>query len=120
MLLVAVLHFIPDTDDPYAIVARLMDAVAPGSYLVIGHAARDAQPGAIAQTAAGRYNERSSAPITLRTREQVARFFSGLELTGPGIVPLARWWLPEDAEAGNGSASSLAGYCGIGRKPGPA
>ncbi len=114
VLLVAVLHFIPDADDPYAVVARLMDAMAPGSYLVIGHAAGNVRPGAVT-AAAGRYNERSSAPITLRNRDQVSRFFDGLELTGPGVVPLGRWWGPDQA-GGGADGGQLPGYCGIGVK----
>ena len=55
----------------------------PGSYLVIGHGASDIQADA-APEVTRRYNERSSARLTLRTREQVARFFDGLELVGPG------------------------------------
>jgi O-methyltransferase involved in polyketide biosynthesis len=113
VLLIAVLHFIPDADDPYAIVARLMDAVPSGSYLVIAHAARDIQIGAIAEMTR-RYNELSPVPVTPRTSEQVARFFDGLEVIEPGVVPIRHWWAPEaDAGADNG----LAGYCGIGRKP---
>jgi trans-aconitate methyltransferase len=113
ILLIAVLHFIPDADDPYAIVARLMHAVPSGSYLVMAHAADDIAPEAAAEMAR-RYNQMSSAPITLRSREQVARFFDGLDLLPPGLVPISQWGLagPIDATAGG-----LAGYCGIARKP---
>jgi S-adenosyl methyltransferase len=113
VLLIAVLHFIPDADDPYGIVARLMDAVPSGSYLVIAHAARDIQSDAIAEMTR-RYNELSPVPVTPRTREQVARFFDGLDMIQPGVVPLRQWWAPE---ADAGADSGLAGYCGIGRKP---
>jgi hypothetical protein len=113
VLLIAVLHFIPDTDDPYRIVRQLMDAVPSGSALVIGHAARDVA--AAAPTAAGEYNQSSAVPITLRDREQVTRFFDGLNMTGRGVVPLSNWWRSDDA--GNSTASGLAGYCGIGVKP---
>jgi len=114
VLLVAVLHFIPDTDDPYGLVARLMDAVPPGSYLAIVHAASDIQAGAVAESM-GRYNQMSSTPITLRTRGQVARFFDGMDLTGPGVVPLDEWWPPDEVELR--AAGMLAGYAGIARKP---
>jgi S-adenosyl methyltransferase len=113
VLLIAVLHFIPDADDPYGIVKRLMDAVPPGSYLVISHAASDIAADAVAEMAR-RYNQMSPVPITPRSREQVAGFFDGLDLIPPGLVPLSRWWGPGQAEAG--AASDLAGYCGIGRK----
>ncbi len=113
MLLIAVLHFIPDADDPYGIVARLMDAVPSGSYLVIAHAARDIQAGAITEMMR-RYNELSPVPVTPRTGEQVAPFFGGLDVIEPGVVPIRQWWAPGvDADADSG----LAGYCGVGRKP---
>ncbi len=89
VLLIAVLHFIADADDPYAIVARLMDAVPPGSYLVMAHGASDIAPEA-APEMARRYNDMSSAPITLRHRDQVARFFDGLGLLLPGLVPISQ------------------------------
>jgi len=112
VLLIAVLHFIPDADDPYAIVARLMDAVPSGSYLVMAHAASDIAPQAAAEMAR-RYNAMSSAPITLRNREQVARFFDGLDLLPPGLVPISQWGLAGHIDA---TVGGLAGYCGIGRK----
>jgi O-methyltransferase involved in polyketide biosynthesis len=113
ILLIAVLHFIPDADDPYAIVARLMDAVPSGSYLVMAHAASDIAPGASAEMAR-RYNAMSSASITPRGRDQVARFFDGLDLLSPGLVPISQWGLsgPIDPKAGG-----LVGYCAIARKP---
>jgi O-methyltransferase involved in polyketide biosynthesis len=104
VLLIAVLHFIPDSDDPYGIVARLMDAVPSGSYLVIAHAARDIQAGAITEMMR-RYNELSPVPVTPRTGEQVARFFGGLDVIEPGVVPIRQWWAPGvDAGADSGLA----------------
>ena len=109
VLLAAILHFIPDSDDPWAVVARLKDAMAPGSYLVIEHAASDIGAEAVAAMAGG-YNERARVPITPRSQEQVARFFDGLHLTGPGVVPAGRWWGPGQGDG------DLAAYFGIGRK----
>lgn len=113
VLLIAVLHFIPNADDPYGIVARLIDAVPSGSYLVIGHAASDIQAEEVAAMMR-RYNELSPVPITPRTREQVVRFFDGLDVVEPGVVPIHQWWLRGEVDAG--AASGLAGYCGIGVK----
>jgi O-methyltransferase involved in polyketide biosynthesis len=113
VLLLAVLHFIPDSDDPYGVVARLMAAMPSGSYLVICHAASDIEPEAVAEHAR-RYNERAAAVITPRSRQQVARFFDGLDMDSRGLAPLSRWLGASQADAG--SASGLAGYCGIGRK----
>ena len=115
VLFMGVLHFIPDADDPYRIVARMMDATVAGSYLVIGHGASDIQADAVPEMTR-RYNARSSASLTLRTRDQVARFFDGLELIGPGVVPLSQWWPADEVNAG--AASGVIGYCGMARKNG--
>jgi hypothetical protein len=62
-----------------------------------------------------RYNEQASAQFNARDREQVSRFFDGLELTGPGLVNLSRW---SPGTAGDGSAhADVAAYCGLARKP---
>jgi O-methyltransferase involved in polyketide biosynthesis len=113
VILIAVLHFIPDADDPYQVVARLMAALPSGSYLVMAHAASDIAPEASAEMAR-RYNAMSSASITPRTREQVARFFDGLEMVPPGLVPIGEWGLPGQIDS---TLGGLIGYCGIGRKP---
>jgi len=112
VLLIAILHFIPDQADPYEIVARLMDAVPSGSYLVMAHAASDIAPEASAEMAR-LYNGMSSVPITPRNREQVARFFDGLDMVPPGLVPISQWGLTGQIDA---TAGALMGYCGIGRK----
>ena len=113
ILLIAVLHFIPDADDPHAIVARLMDAVPSGSYLIMAHAASDIAPEASAEMAR-RYNAMSSASITPRNRDQVARFFDGLDLLPPGLVPISQWGLSGQIDP---TAGGLVGYCAIARKP---
>ena len=113
VMLIAVLHFIPDADDPYAIVDRLMDAVPSGSYLVMAHAASDIDPEATAEMAR-RYNKMSSATITPRTRDQIARFFDGLDLLPPGLVPISKWALSSPIDP---TTSALIGYCAIARKP---
>jgi O-methyltransferase involved in polyketide biosynthesis len=117
VLLVGVLHFIAEPDDPYGIVARLMDAVPSGSYLVIVHGASDIQAEAVAESSRV-YNEMSSVPYTPRSREQVARFFEGLDLVDPGLVPIGHRPTPgqPDASVGSGPADGGTSYCGIGRK----
>ena len=112
VLLLAVLHFIPDGDDPYALVKQLMDATSPGSYLAIAHGASDITPARVAE-AARRYNAKSAEPLTLRSLEQVSRFFDGMEPAGTGVAALSR-----RVTAENGArAGRLACYCGIARKP---
>jgi hypothetical protein len=113
VLLIAVLHFILDAEDPQRIVARMMADLAPGSYLVIAHAASDIEP-ATAAAMARSYNASSSLTITPRDRAQVARFFDGLQMTGPGLLPLAGW---SGSSRGTVAGSGLSCYCGIARKP---
>lgn len=114
VLLIAVLHFIPDAGDPYGLVRRLMEPLPSGSYLVIGHGASDIEPEAAAELTE-RYNERSTVKIRLRTRAEVAPFFDGLELAGRGLVPLSQWWSTEPVETD--TVSGLVGHVGIARKP---
>src|SRR5579859_3033152 len=83
LLLVAVLHFIPDSDGPREIVRQYLDALAPGSYLVLTHACAPA-PIPVAQAAAAKYSSNSAGSFTLRTEAEIAAFFDGLDLLKPG------------------------------------
>jgi hypothetical protein len=89
LLLVAVLHFVPDEARPDRILATLRDAVVPGSYLVICHSCRDAKPDT-ADSATTLYNSRVAAQLSVRTRDQIAALFDGFTLIEPGLV-----WIPE-------------------------
>jgi trans-aconitate methyltransferase len=113
VLLIAVLHFILDAEDPHRLISEMMADLAPGSYLVIAHAASDIEAGTAAAMARS-YNASSSLTITPRDRTSVARFFDGLEMTGPGLLPLAQWWGSTRPSA---AGSGLSCYCGIARKP---
>jgi hypothetical protein len=105
------LHLIPDEDDPYAIVAALLAAVPPGSYLVITHVAADIEVEAMAEMAQ-RLNRMVAQKGTMRTKAQIARFFDGLELAEPGIVQ-PQLWRP----AGPVSLANVTAWCGVARKP---
>jgi hypothetical protein len=113
VLLIAVLHFILDAENPHQVISAMMADLAPGSYLVIAHAASDIEAGT-AGAMARSYNATSSLTITPRDGATVARFFDGMEMTGPGLLPLAQWWGSGPATA---SGSGLSCYCGIARKP---
>jgi hypothetical protein len=90
LMLVAILHFILDSDQPYEIVSRLLKALPPGSYLVITHATYDfLPPDTVAQLNAA--NEARGVVFRPRSRAEVARFLDGLELVPPGIVPVSEW-----------------------------
>jgi S-adenosyl methyltransferase len=111
VMLIAVLHLIPDEDDPWRIVADLMHAVPSGSYLVITHPASDVESYSAAQ-AAHRYNELVASPMRRRSRDEVQRFFPGLDLVEPGIVQLHQW-----RPAGGELAAPSSGYGAVARKP---
>ena len=113
VLLIAVLHFIPDADDPYGIVKKLMDAVPPGSFLVICHAPSDINPREIAEMTR-RYNASGAAPMCPRSRQEIMRFFEGLDLIEPGLAPLSEWLEPDQADARVAGAA----VAGVARKPG--
>lgn len=112
LLMVAVLHFVPDQDEPFAAVRRLCDRLAPGSYLVVSHASSDGQPD-LASSHQQLYR-RTPTPMTMRTGEQIAGFFSGLEMVPPGLVPLPLWRPEEDAAAVD--RARMVGYAGVGTK----
>jgi hypothetical protein len=113
LMMLGLLLYVPDDDDPWGIVARLLAALPSGSYLAIGHGASDVDPersGPFADT----FNEHSAAPLTLRTRAEVTRFFNGTDILDPGIVQVHRWRISPDAP---GFDDNLIAWCGLGRKP---
>lgn len=115
VVLVAVLHLLRDDEDPYGIVARLMEPLASGSYLVVSHLARDIQAEQMARMAE-RVNQTLRGTLVLRDRAEVARFFEGYEMLGPGVSQIEEWPEHEGKHVPpNGRESPY--YVGIGRKP---
>ncbi|GAA0454464.1 SAM-dependent methyltransferase [Streptomyces sp. NPDC046215] len=126
LLLVAVLHFTADRDDPWAAVAQLRKALAPGSLLVLTHASTDTGPMKPEEGEEVQSVYRGTAsPLHMRPRADVARFFDGFELLEPGLVPMPEWRpdLPDGAAGGPGAGelrddpASFVGFAGVGRKP---
>ena len=115
LLLMCVLHFIADAEDPWRIVARLRDALAPGSYLVIGHGTDEGNP-VVVQAAKKMYNRSVSTQMHLRSHAEILRFFDGFDLVDPGLVyvPLWRPDSPADVPSDPGKYWCLVG---VGRKP---
>jgi S-adenosyl methyltransferase len=110
LMLIATLHFIPEEDDPYAIVRRLVDALPAGSYLAISHATSDYLPPAlVADISSGRHGQGR-----LRTRAEGTRFFDGLELLAPGVAPLAEWRADDESQP-RPAAAETAMYAGLAR-----
>jgi len=89
--LIAILHAIPDSDDPHEIVARLLDAVPPGSYLAVSHMGSDLIPAQTLQEMRKIGSRMSQQQYSHRTREEVARFFEGTDLVEPGLVRVEEW-----------------------------
>jgi S-adenosyl methyltransferase len=110
--LLAILHAIPDSDNPHAIVARLMDAVPSGSYLVLSHAGSDLLDPEALDGLKEITVQRMRLEPAFRSREQVAQFFDGTDLVEPGLVRVEEW-RPELA-TGTTGRSSL--WCAVGRK----
>ena len=112
LMLVGILHFIPDSDDPYGVVARLVSALAPGSYLAIQHPSADFYPPGAGTAAA--YN-RAGIPFQYRTRQEFERFLTGLEPVPPGIVPMAEW-RSENGRQPRPAPVEAAAYAAVARK----
>ncbi|MFC7530151.1 SAM-dependent methyltransferase [Actinoplanes sp. GCM10030250] len=113
VLLVAVLHFLPDDDQTADIVRQLVDALAPGSFLVISHATLDHQDG----DAVARFEAMSAAgEIDVRPRPEhlIRGYFEGLDLVAPGIVSIADWRPGNDDE--RPSPGDIAMYGAVGTR----
>jgi SAM-dependent methyltransferase len=115
LLLVAILHFVEDTEDPYGAVAELRDALAPGSLMVVSHACREGIP-LPAERAAGVVDVYKNIrnPLTMRTSDEVARFFEGYDMVEPGVVPMALW--RPDTAPGDEDPYAYAQFAGVGTK----
>ncbi|MCX4745096.1 SAM-dependent methyltransferase [Kitasatospora sp. NBC_01287] len=111
LLLIAVLMLFKDAEDPWAMVRTLIDALPSGSYVALTHPTGDFAPEAVA--VAVRAAEHAHVTLTPRSREQVGRFLTGLELVGPGVVPVLGW-----GEVADGVDIESAYYYGaVARKP---
>ncbi|MFG1808078.1 SAM-dependent methyltransferase [Streptomyces sp. NPDC049040] len=113
----ALMHFIPDDRDPYGIVSRLMAALPSGSALALSHCTPDFAPEVWAEIE-GVYR-RSGTPAQVRTREEVERFFDGLELIDPGVA-LGHRWRPEETtrtDVPSVSDEDVSLWAGVGIKP---
>jgi O-methyltransferase involved in polyketide biosynthesis len=108
IMLLAILHYIPDLDQAQRIVARLVSAVPSGSYLTISHAASDISPEEMAEMIRRMNEYMGDTTHVGRTRDVVAEFFTGLDLVEPGVVKVTEW-RPESEQAANGPTSLWGG-----------
>jgi len=114
LLVVAILHFIGDAEDPWRLVATLRDALAPGSYLVLSHATDESKP-TVAQAAEKVYNSSVATHVQLRSQAEIRRFFDGLDLVDPGLVYIPMWRPDSPADVPSDPAQ-FWGLVGVGRK----
>jgi S-adenosyl methyltransferase len=115
VLMVAVLHFVPDSDDPRGIIGQYMNAVVPGSYLAISHASLEGATPSRAEEATQQYR-RSVSDFTMRTRAEITELFAGVKLVDPGVVYLTEWH-PEPG-TNTSDATRMSTFAGVGHKIG--
>jgi hypothetical protein len=112
VMVLCTMQYVPDADDPYAVVGRLMDAAASGSFLAMSDTTRDIDT-QVMTTGAERYNAKlGSAVFTPRSGAEYARFFDGLSLVEPGLVPMPQW----RPEPDSGPAEVIPMYAAMARK----
>ncbi len=120
VLMTAVLHFVPDAADPWGLVARYVNACAPGSYLALSHTTRDKIPANQIDTVVQVY-QGATESVFPRSLAEVERFFDGLEIVPPypgagPVITHAGFWGAEDPQTAD-SDGARAFYCGVARKP---
>jgi hypothetical protein len=112
LMLMGILGHVTDDDEARSVVQRLLGALPSGSYLAL-YDGTDTNPAGV--EAQERYNQSGAVPYRLRSPQQIAGFFDGLELVEPGVVSVARW-RPDPADAG-GPPAEVDAFGGVGRKP---
>jgi O-methyltransferase involved in polyketide biosynthesis len=112
IMMLGIVNFIIDTGQAQQIVRQLVDGVPPGSYLVISHPTTEVDAGPMTE-AVSFWNQQGSAPMTLRTREELMLFFDGMELAEPGVVTCSRW-RPDTVEIGE--ITDVTHFSGVARK----
>lgn len=119
VILLQVLHFVPDSDDPAGVVATYKDALCCGSYLVLGHVTGDYVPDHAAARAIAAYQYN----LWPRSRGRILSFFSGLDLVEPGLTPECDWRSEPGGELGRKVPGTFVGVarkaCGEGWNDGP-
>jgi S-adenosyl methyltransferase len=113
LILSGIMGHVTDTDEARSIVRRLMDALPSGSYLSLNDGTSVIAPQEF-QEAQEDYNQSGALPYVLRTPDEIASFFNGLELVEPGVVSCPRW-RPEPSQIGQ--PADVDAFGGVGRKP---
>jgi hypothetical protein len=117
LLMVMMLHYVPDEQDPGSVVATYRDAIASDSYLALSHVTADQRSDQIAAVAEEISHARSADQLSYRTHAEVVRFFAGFELVEPGVVGCGLWRPDGPGGISDDPESNAHVYAGIGRKP---
>lgn len=117
LLMVMMLHFVPDADSPGQVIAEYRDAIVPGSFLALSHVTADQRSDQISEVAEEISHARSSDQLNYRSHAEIVRFFDGFELVEPGVVGCGLWRPDGPGGISNDPESNAHVYAGIGRKP---
>jgi hypothetical protein len=115
VVLVGILHVLPDEDDPYGVVGQLLAAVPSGSYLVLSHLASDINASEMGEAARLLNESRTLERFFMRDQAEVTRFLDGLHVVAPGVVPVDRWRPPPGPRSQAGGRTTPI-YGAVGRK----
>jgi hypothetical protein len=115
LLMLWLLHFVPDSWDPASILARYSDRLAPGSYLALSHVTTDGNP--TGQTETIQLYRNTQDPVSFRSHQEILRLFAGFELVEPGLVGSAFWRPSGSGDVSDNTEMNTVSYGGVGRKP---
>lgn len=113
LLLVAIVHFLPDEPQPGHIIATLRNALPPGSYLALSHGTADFHDNALVSQAEAIYDG-ATAPLVLRSHARISGFFDGFDLIEPGLVQVPLW-RPDGKPLRARELAKIGIYGGVGR-----
>ncbi|GAA2634850.1 SAM-dependent methyltransferase [Dactylosporangium fulvum] len=113
LMLIAIMHFVGDADKPYEVVSQLVDALPSGSFLALSHLTGDFDQAAWDRVAA--IYAKQGVTMQVRSHEEIAQFFTGLELVEPGL-PIVTKWRPDAAVDANATDTQVAVYGGVAKK----
>jgi SAM-dependent methyltransferase len=116
LLMVMMLHFVPDSSAPLDVIAHYRDAVAPGSYLVISHVTADQRSDQITEAAQAIKRSNSPDQLAYRSHAEVVNFFTGFDLVEPGVVGCGLWRPDRPGDISNDPEVNAHVYGGIGVK----
>ncbi|MGH3815625.1 MAG: SAM-dependent methyltransferase, partial [Pseudonocardiaceae bacterium] len=115
LLMLTLLHFVPDSWDPVGILARYRDRLAPGSYLGLSHGTPDGNPAGWTEVV--ELYKNTPDPAFPRSHQEVLRLFTGFELVEPGLVGCALWRPSGPGDISDSAEMNTLLYGGVGRKP---